>query len=97
MSPSTGLSTTVCTCSTSLRPLMRPVTRCLPSTVNETSVAPPARRVVALLAAAALTNPCGVDHSSSLRSATTASDAGPGVGGFGGGGAPGGGCGTFQP
>ena len=47
---------------------MVPVILYLPPTTNDTSVPPRAERVVALLAMAAFTNPCGRAQSASMRS-----------------------------
>src|SRR5262245_15991720 len=95
VSPRTGLSIHVCTRSTWFCALMRPTYLCLPpSVLNVTSDPPSAGCDVALLAAAALRNPCGVDQISIVRSSTAA---GCGWGGTGASGAaPGGGAGMLQ-
>jgi hypothetical protein len=87
------LSIVVCTRSTWFCALIRPTYFCLPSTVNDTSEPPPFGSEVALLAAAAFRNPCGVDQISIVRSAT-ASTCGCGAG-VASGAAPGGGA-RFQ-
>src|SRR2546427_11113330 len=68
MSPTIGLSIHVVTLFTMPLASMMPVILYLPPTVNDTSVPPLAFFVVALLAMAALTNPCGVDQRASIRS-----------------------------
>jgi hypothetical protein len=71
--------------------LISPVILYFPPTVNETSIPPFAFFVVALLAIAPFTKPCGVAHSASVRSTVF-----PGAGAAGGGAVPGAAAATFQ-
>src|ERR1041385_2366974 len=79
MSPTIGWSNQVRTFSTWPCALMVPSILYLPLTVNETSLLVPLGVVVALLVIAALTNPIGVAHTASIRSAA-ASGAGCAIG-----------------